>query len=155
MIMKKFLSMLTLAVGVATFSFAQTNEGNERTRGRKIDGREWKEAKAPEDLAKIRTERLVEELQLTDAQKNEIYALTLEHAKRLSDGMSEIKNGHQAIREDAKTTDAAIRNVLTDTQQEQLDAKREEVKSKRSEAPRGPKRSGERGGRQHVKPVGA
>lgn len=92
------------------------------------------ERPSAEDRAKRNTERMAEELSLTDAQKDQILAINMEYAKKYEAEMAkrraeaEAKRAEMnAMRTELKEQDAKIEAVLTEEQR----AKWTEIKAER------------------------
>lgn len=123
--MKK-VALLLAAVGcmtVGNYSFGQDAPQTEKKR---IE-------KSPVEKAEKRTDRLKEELSLTDEQAEEIRKLEVYHIQE----MEELRMKMKALKEEAKAKKeahkAALDNVLTDEQKAIHDAKIAEMKEKRKE----------------------
>ncbi|TXE14684.1 Spy/CpxP family protein refolding chaperone [Algoriphagus aquimarinus] len=117
--MKKWIFATGLMVMVSLSTFAQRNGG---------------ERPSAEERANRNTERMAEELKLTDAQKKQILAINLEYAKKNEAEMAERKaemdarkTEMDAKRAELKEQDAKIQAVLTEEQR----AKWTEIKAER------------------------
>lgn len=96
-----------------------------------------KERKTPEERARIRTERMATELELTPEQKAKVEAINLKYAGQADEGRAEQKTEREAARKEGKAMreahDAEIKAVLTPEQQTKWAAKKEEVKARQAE----------------------
>lgn len=117
--MKKWIFATGLMVMISLSTMAQKRDG---------------ERPSAEDRAKRNTERMAEELKLTDAQKEQILAINLEYAKKNEAEMAERKAKMEARkaemeakREVLKEQDAKIQTVLTEEQR----AKWSEIKAEK------------------------
>ncbi len=100
----------------------------------------------PEKIAERTTERMAEELKLSEDQKNEVYALQLERATRNLEEMKTQRERRKAAHlEEQKKLDA----ILTPEQKAQLEAQWTELKEKRKQSQEG-KRKFHREGRRDV-----
>lgn len=124
--MKKLLSLAVLFAGISFATFAQ--EQKEESRPTRKDGKHPRhekrmENRSPEDIAKLKTERLDKELKFTDAQRNEVYKVQLDQAKRQVAHRADMKKLQDQWREEAKGSRQAMVKVLTPEQQELLKGK--------------------------------
>ncbi|PZX58041.1 DUF4890 domain-containing protein [Algoriphagus chordae] len=124
--MKKWIFATGLMVMISLSTFAQRNGGGERP--------------SAEERAKRNTERMAEELQLTDAQKKQILDINLEYAKKNEAEMAERKakadankDAAEARKAEMKEQDDKIQAVLNDEQK----AKWAEYKAKNQNGQRG------------------
>jgi hypothetical protein len=116
---KSFL--FTLSLFVTSLSFAQ------------VSSKEIKEEKNPEDRAKFLTEKMAAELQLTDAQKEQVYTINLGIAQKnqgilQSNFSEELKK--DIIRSNQEARVEMLKNVLTAAQFEQM---KKEIKAQHTE----------------------
>ncbi|TFV95963.1 DUF4890 domain-containing protein [Algoriphagus kandeliae] len=95
----------------------------------------------PETRAKMMTDRMAEQLGLSEEQKAKILAINLENAKKRQAEAEARKAEAEARREQAKAQEEEIKSILTEEQRQ----KWEELKEARRE--RGPR--GNRGGEIH------
>lgn len=131
--MKKLLLIVTFFSFFAICAEAQ----NERRSNKRI---------TPEKIAERTTERMAEELKLSEDQKNKVYALQLERATRNLEEMKVQRERRKAAHlEEQKKLDA----ILTPEQKAQLEAKRTGLKDKRKQPQKG-KRKFHREGRRDV-----
>jgi hypothetical protein len=119
---KSFL--FTLSLFVTSLSFAQ------------VSSKEIKEEKNPEDRAKFLTEKMAAELQLTDAQKEQVYIVNLGIAQK-NEGIRTSNFSEDEKRSIVKSNQEAriemLKNILTAAQFEKLKA---EMKEQRTEGGR-------------------
>lgn len=125
---KSFLFALSLLV--SSLSFAQTSA--------KAD----KDEKSPEERAKFLTEKMAAELQLSDAQKEQVYTINLGIAQKnqgiMASNFSE-EQKKEIIRSNQEARIEMLKNVLTAAQFEQM---KKELKEQRQERM-------EQGGKEH------
>ena len=115
--MKRFILIATFFSFLAICAQAQ----NERRSNKRM---------TPEQIAERTTERMAEELKLSEDQKNKVYALQLEKATRNLEEMKTQRERRKAAHlEEQKKLDA----ILTPEQKAQLEAKRTELKEKRKQ----------------------
>ena len=145
--MKKLFLLLGVLVGLSSVSFAQEKEGK-RAKGKKIS-REWKKDHSPEDMAKKRTAHLDNIVNLSEEQKTQVYALTLENAQKVQGKKEEARKDREEMRQNFKAHQEAMNNILTAEQQELLKEKR--FAARKDHQPRG-KRNFDRKG-EHRKQV--
>ncbi|WP_057937104.1 hypothetical protein [Algoriphagus resistens] len=117
--MKKWIFATGLMVMISLSTMAQKRDG---------------ERPSAEDRAKRNTERIAEELNLTDAQKEQVLAINLEYAKKNEAEMAERKAmmearkaEMEAKRVQLREQDAKIQAVLTEEQR----AKWTEIKAEK------------------------
>lgn len=87
----------------------------------------------PEERAKQMTERLATELELSEAQKNQVLAINMEYAKKREAEMEARKAEMEARKKEQQEHEAKIQAVLTETQK----AKWVELKDERKEHQKG------------------
>ncbi|KGE15746.1 hypothetical protein [Sphingobacterium deserti] len=124
--MKKILSLAILFSGISLATFAQEQQSAERSvrKERKhVRHQRHAENRNPEEIAKMKTERLDKELKFTNKQRNEVYAIQLEQAKRQLAHRDTMKEMQQKWRETSKGMHQEMANVLTAEQQELLKEK--------------------------------
>src|SRR5690606_42021533 len=85
--MKKALSLAVLFAGISLATFAQEHKEidkrlikKERKHPRMV---KKMEKQTPEEIAKLKTERLDKQLKFTDAQRNEVYAVKRSEERRV------------------------------------------------------------------------
>ncbi|UZD21453.1 DUF4890 domain-containing protein [Algoriphagus halophytocola] len=93
---------------------------------------------SPEQRAKMSTEKMAEQLQLSEEQQKQILEINLEYAKKREAEMAERKAEAeerraqmQAMRAEMKAQDEEIQLVLTEEQRAQWIALKEELRSER------------------------
>lgn len=115
--MKKWIYVTGLMIMISVSTIAQ-KKGGERP--------------SAEDRANRNTERMAEELTLTDAQKKQILAINLEYSKKTEAEMEARKAELDARKAESKEQDAKIQAVLTEEQR----TKWTELKAERMDDPR-------------------
>jgi Spy/CpxP family protein refolding chaperone len=125
---KSFL--FTLSLFATSLTFAQASS------------KDLKDEKSPEDRAKFLTEKMAAELQLTAAQKEQVYTINLGIAQKnqgiLNSDFSE-EQKKEIIRSNQEARIEMLKNVLTAAQFEEL---KKELKEQRQERI-------EQGGKEH------
>lgn len=114
--MRKILTLAVLAAGLNLVSFGQTTLDPDRTnRDKHRHGRQAssKENQSPEQIAKLRTIRLDKELKFTDTQREKVYSLQLDQAKRQKAYKQEMKKLHEARRAEQKSDMSKLHQLLT------------------------------------------
>jgi|PlaIllAssembly_1097288.scaffolds.fasta_scaffold1106179_1 periplasmic protein CpxP/Spy len=117
--MKKLIIASSLMVMISLSTFAQQGKGGEKPN--------------PEERAKQMTERLATELELNEAQKNQVLAINMEYAKKREAEMEAMKAEMEARKKAQQEHEAKIQAVLTETQK----AKWVELKDERKEHHKG------------------
>ena len=127
--MKKVLSLVVL-LGLGMAVYAQDYKEVKRTKHNEKRERvqEKKEHKSPEEIAKIRTERLDKELKFTESQREQIYAIQLDQSKRQAEFSSKMRDLRKEQRAVMKETKEKFADTLTSEQQAQLKEKFAHVK---------------------------
>ena len=82
----------------------------------------------PEKMAERMTERMAKELDLSEEQKKEVFALHLENATKRA---KEMKAHREKIRQEQKAQQEKLEAILSPEQKEQWDAKKSEAREKR------------------------
>lgn len=113
---------------ISLSTFAQQGKGGEKPN--------------PEERAKQMTERLATELELSEAQKNQVLAINMEYAKKREAEMEARKAEMEARKKEQQEHEAKIQAILTEDQK----AKWVELKDERKEH-----RKGRLGGEVHHK----
>jgi protein CpxP len=117
--MKKLMMVCGLALGVFTMANAQTENRKMIT---------------PEERAKKQTEKLAENLKLSDAQKAKVLNIYTAQAKEQSKQMVEAKKAHQQARQERMAqlakNEKELQSVLTADQQKAYDTMKAERKAK-------------------------
>jgi|SRR5690554_4507953 len=108
--------------------------------------RKTRERMTPEKVAERLTERMTKELDLSEEQKKEVYALHLENASKRTQEMKEkrekMKANHIAQQEKFEA-------ILSPEQKAAWEAKRSEVREKRNQPREGKKKFDRKARRQH------
>src|SRR5690606_15744338 len=94
------------------------------------------EKQTPEEIAKLKTERLDKQLKFTDAQRNEVYAVQLEQAEKAAAHRSEMKTLQGKWREEMKGSQDKMKDILTAEQQEQMKERYAEQRKGKFRAPK-------------------
>lgn len=125
--MKKIVTMAMLFTGLSLATFAQENNNgvtDSSERGKKHHRQERiMEKKNPEEIAKIKTDRLDKELKFTDEQRAKVYAIQIEDAQKSAayrDQMNAIRGTH---RQEMKESHNKMSEVLTAEQNQALNDK--------------------------------
>lgn len=116
--MKKIVSFLMLFLSIGFFASAQDNttiNKEKMKRHRKVN-RERVERKTPEQMAKLRTDRLDQTLKFTDKQRKEVYELNLAQANKHVDRMRLHKERKESMRQEMKAEHERFNNLLTPDQ---------------------------------------
>tara|TARA_R110001606_G_scaffold63577_2_gene147468 strand:- start:214179 stop:214565 length:387 start_codon:yes stop_codon:yes gene_type:complete len=115
----------------ATTLMAQEEQSSAKT--------EKRVEKTPEERAKEMTTRLKEELNLTDQQSEELYAIHLKYAEERKGVMDAGKEEREAQRTEIKSINdkqkAEMKSVLTEEQVAKLDQLQEERAHRRGDRP--------------------
>jgi hypothetical protein len=153
--MKKIIAVLSLGMLVVGSSYAQTvpqedqRDQKKRTEYRTAQGDKIK--RSPEEMARIKTERLSQKLDLSATQKNQLQALNMRQAEE----MKAMRESYKGTEDKAKMREAKkanhdkwqseLKSILTEKQYAQYEADRAEMRKKRGEKKPGHKghKSGE------------
>jgi len=100
--MKK-LATLVLAFMISGFAFGQ-------------DGQQRRVQKTPEESAKLYTERLTKELNLSSEQQNKVYELTLERTKAPRERGKMNKGRMEEMRKERQEQQTKLESILTPEQ---------------------------------------
>lgn len=117
-IMKK---IAIIAIALIAGSTVMAQQGSTTTTPR-LERQPEIQKRSAEDRAKMRTERMTQNLNLTEEQQKRVYNIVLEQAKTHDAQREQRQERREALREQRDETDARIREVLTDEQQERFDA---------------------------------
>lgn len=104
-----------------------------------------REPMTPEKVAARMTERMAKELDLSEEQKKEVYALHLETATKRAE---EMKVQRERMKEDQKAQQEQLKAILSPEQKAQWEAKKSEAREKRSQW-HGKKRPDQKKGERH------
>lgn len=128
--MKKLILVAALVCMATLGAFAQ-----QQRRG---------ETATPEERAQRQTERMAEQLQLSETQKAQILAINLEHAKKRQAEMEARKaemdakrEEMKAMREEMKAQDEQIKEILTEEQRAKWEELKEAQMDRRGRRPGG------------------
>lgn len=103
----KTMKKRIFAAAIALFLLAGTSVSAQETKGQQT-----KERPTAEQIAQRRTEKMAEKLNLNDAQKQQVYELNLEQAKKMQ--------SHAELVRDARNANAEkMKAILTPEQYEQ------------------------------------
>ncbi|HLS94467.1 hypothetical protein BC792_11464 [Sphingobacterium allocomposti] len=124
--MKKTLFLAVLLGGFSLTTMAQESkvQDSDAKKERRHVRHERKIAeRSPEEIAKLKTDRLDETLKFTDAQRQEVYAIQLDQAKRQVAHRDEMRKLHSEWRKEAKGSREKLHEVLTPEQQQLMKEK--------------------------------
>jgi periplasmic protein CpxP/Spy len=132
--MKKLLIITVLFSGLITAGFAQDTTAGKRPAGRGPYGQRFaQEIKSPEERAKMATDALEKKLNLSQEQKDKVYALNLERAEKiekLRKSEMEIRKSQMEKRKEIMSeSEKKMNKILTQEQQKTM----EEMKQKAQE----------------------
>ncbi|MBX2972658.1 MAG: hypothetical protein KF797_06115 [Flavobacteriales bacterium] len=100
-----------------------------------------KAQRTPEERAKMRTERLTKELELTPEQAAKVEAINMKYAGKVDEVRKEREAERAEVRKEAKTMhdahDAEMKAVLTADQYAKWTARKEEMRNKQHERRKG------------------
>lgn len=104
--------------------------------------RPQREMPSPEKRAEMMTERMAKQLDLSETQKQQVYAIHLEYAKKRQAEMEarreSMENRREAMQAEIKQQETRINGVLSKEQQEKWESMRMENREKMKERrPRG------------------
>jgi len=150
--MKKILSFAVLFAGLGFLASAQDSTSIQKRDGKHRNrvAQTHFEKKSPEEIAKIRTERLDKELKFSDAQRKEVYAYNLDQANKFKERAEVQKKSREALRNEMKADRERFKNLLTPEQQKILAEKSEKRMQNKEHKFKG-KKNGERPIRKHLK----
>src|SRR5690606_5890013 len=117
--MKKTLFLAVLLGGFSLTTMAQESkvQDSDAKKERRHVRHERKIAeRSPEEIAKLKTDRLDETQKFTDAQRQEVYAIQLDQAKRQVAHSDEMRKLHSEWRKEAKGSREKLHEVLTPEQ---------------------------------------
>lgn len=137
--MKKTLLVIALCFSLGLMAFAQ-EKGDTSKRGVKARSKMTKERvekKTPEEIAKIRTEKLDKTLKFSDEQREEIYAYNLGQAKKHRERSQLEKKRKEEMRQEMKSDRERFNSLLTADQQKILNEKLVEHKGRYIEGKEG------------------
>ena len=132
--MKRLVILLGVLVGLSSMTFAQEKDGK-RTGKKKSFKKEWNKNHASEEMAKIKTERLDEMVNLSESQKEQVYALHLENAGKKKELKEVTRKDRELMMQRFKAHQEAISGILSTEQQELLKEKR--IAVRKDHQPRG------------------
>lgn len=119
--MKKLVLSLLMS-GLLFTGFAQENKDVKPGGKKKVEHRDPKfnglADKSPEEIAKLKTDRLDEKLKFTDKQRKEIYVLNLQQAKKDKTLFEQRKKEQQKLAQERKTEREKMLKILTPEQRE-------------------------------------
>lgn len=139
--MKKIIAITVLATCLYSISSAQ--ERKTRNDKRTHFKREIQNYN-PEEVAKIRTERLDKKLNFSESQKQEIYNLELDKAKRHKEVKEKQKQMHEELRKEHQADRETLQKLLTPEQQELLKEKEKIAQDKKGKFKRSQFKSGKK-----------
>lgn len=121
--MKNLIIASGLMVMISLSTFAQQGKSGEKP--------------SPEERAKKMTERIATELELTEAQKNQVLAINLDYAKQRETEMEARKVEMEARKKAQQEHEAKIQVVLTEAQKAKWVELKDERKVQRKGRPGG------------------
>jgi periplasmic protein CpxP/Spy len=150
--MKKLIAALSLSMLVVGSAYAQTTttQQDRKPRSEMRAAMKHKAQKNPEEVAQMKTDRMAQKLELSEAQKNQLQTLNLRHAQE----MKAMRESHKAAGE--KTAEqrtqmqearkashnqwqAELKGILSAEQFAKYEADKAEMKQKRGEGKKGHK----------------
>lgn len=124
--MNKIITMGILSLGMCLAASAQEKIGTDEAMKRDIKRpyhERVMENKNPEEIAKIKTERLDKELKFTDEQRAQIYAIQLEDARKSLEYRDQHKKLRESHRQEMKGSHEKLHKILTEEQKKALNEK--------------------------------
>jgi periplasmic protein CpxP/Spy len=153
--MKKLIAVLSLGMLVAGSAYAQTTtpQKDQKARSEQRAAKGDRAQKSPEDMAKMRTEKLAQKLDLNASQKNQLQALNMRHAEEMKAMRESYKTtGEKTAEDKAKMKEAKqashdkrqaeLKGILTQQQYAKYEADKSEMRAKRGEGKEGYKGKG-------------
>ena len=124
--MNKIVTMAILFAGMCLAASAQDKMsiGDSAMRDIKRPRHErFMGSKNPNEIAKIKTERLDKELKFTDEQRAQVYAMQIEDARKSVEYRDQIKKLRNNHRQEMKGSHEKLSEILTDEQKTVLNEK--------------------------------
>lgn len=121
--MKKVLSIALVLSGISFLSLAQESPMRGKQSLRVKHQREIVQ-KSPEEIAKLRTDRMTKELSLTDNQRQEMYALQLNKAQKREQALVSAKKQREERRAEIIAEKEQMNSILTPEQQKLITDKK-------------------------------
>ncbi len=124
--MNKIVTMAMLFTGISLATFAQQNNALTDTtthRNRHHRHGRFVENKKPDEIAKIKTERLNKELKFTDEQRAQVYALQLKDANKSAEYRDQMKAVRDSHRQEMKGSHDELQEILSVEQKQILNDK--------------------------------
>lgn len=149
--MKKILSFAVLFAGLSVATFAQDKAPVKKGKFERI--KKERVQKTPEEIAKIRTERLDTELKFTDKQRQEVYSYNLEQAKKHKEKAQVRQKQRAQERAEMKADLEKFKSLLSAEQQKIMADKLAKSQEKRFNKRDGQKRKFRDGERRHRKSI--
>lgn len=145
--MKVSVKLILAAVGLFMIpQFGMTQDETVPVK-QKPEKKEELQKLTPEERAQKKTDRLTEELGLSEDQSTKVYDIMVDHCKTMDELHAEMKALKMRMKAEREKTDEAIEAVLTPEQLETFRAKKEEMKKKHKEHKR--EHKSEHKGEQH------
>jgi periplasmic protein CpxP/Spy len=157
--MKKLIAVLSLGMLVAGSAYAQTTttQKDQKARSEQRAAKGDRAQKSPEDMAKMRTEKLAQKLDMNASQKNQLQALNMRHAEEMKAMRESYKTtGEKTAEDKAKMKEAKqashdkrqaeLKGILTPQQFAKYEAEKSEMKARHGEHKEGYKGKGTRSG---------
>lgn len=143
--MKKILTFAALFAGLSISAFAQQQDSVKKVKHEVRQEIKYKknfrgdrsQSKTPEEIAKMKTDRLDSQLKFTENQKKEVYAYQLNQANKWKVKQEARKADFEARKNEMKAEREAFMKLLTPEQQEQL--KNKVAESRKDRVGRGEK----------------
>lgn len=138
--MKKLLIITALFIGVISTGFAQDSTQRKRPAGpghhRQMSAQQMK---TPEERAKMSTDALEKKLNLSQQQKDKVYALNLERAQKLEklhkSEMDQRKSQMEKRKEIMMESEKKMNKILNDEQQKAMEEMKQNAKERMKQRP--------------------
>ncbi len=136
--MKKLLIITALFIGVISTGFAQDSTQRKRPAGPGPHGhRSAQQMKTPEERAKMSTDALEKRLNLSQEQKDKVYALNLERAQKMEklhkSEMDHRKSLMEKRREIMIESEKKMNKILNEEQQKAMEEMKQKAKERMKE----------------------
>jgi protein CpxP len=136
--MKKLLIITALFAGLLTTGYAQDSTQRKRPAGHGPQGqRSAQQMKTPEERAKMSTDALEKKLNLSQEQKDRVYALNLERAQKMEklhkSEMDQRKSMMEKRREIMVESEKKMNKILNEEQQKTMEEMKQNAKERMKE----------------------
>jgi protein CpxP len=133
--MKKLLIITALFIGVISTGFAQDSIQRKRPAGPGPHGQRFaKEMKTPEERAKMSADALEKRLNLSQEQKDKVYALNLERAQKMEklhkSEMDQRKSQMEKRKEIMMESEKKMNKILNEEQQKAMEEMKQKAKER-------------------------